>query len=289
MQKIIFLLILFTITFDYCQNKFEEENCDVLHKNPANYLADVEKNLTFGRNILNVEKDETYILDFKDLINNSPGMDLLIYTDLYTVQDKISQFDIFNESEYTNKKIAFTSNAKKSGFIDVEKVNKYEYIINKNTEREDFYKGVIAMKKNKVESQFYINIIPKDNNSDLYFFQTNKSSVRDNNKDRIKLYYLNDFENKNLKEIIAYIKEHPMKRERCINGKAEIFGYSYDNLDKNIDISISYKQIKGTGTLGPILSLSILFAGLVVVTIIFFKNTYCDTGYRSKMDSNIEE
>ena len=289
MKKKLFLLILVTITFDYCQNKFEEEKCDDQEKNPAKYLANGGeiKNLKLGENILELEKDKTYILNFKNITYDSSRYELLIYTDLYTVQDKISQFDLFNESEYKNKNITFISNAKKSGFIDVEVVNKFEYIINKNTEREDFYKGVIAMKKNNVESQFYINIIPKDNNSDLYFFQTNKSSVRDNNKDRIKLYYLNDFENKNLKEIIAYIKEHPMKRERCINGKAEIFGYSYDNLDKNIDISISYKQIKGTGTLGPILSLSILFAGLVVVTIIFFKNTYCDTGYRSKMDSNI--
>ena len=80
-----------------------------------------------------------------------------------------------------------------------------------------------------------------------------------------------------------------MKRERCINGKVEIFGFDYKNLDKDIKVKIGYTQIKGTGILGPILSLSILFAALVVVTAIFIKNTYFDTGYKNKTNLKADE
>ena len=287
MRKKIFLLILSIITFDYSENTFEEEKCNVYKMGFVDELSTIEiiNNVSFGRNSLSVTENKAYVLNFTNLTYDENENDLLIYTDLHTVQDNISQFDIFNET----KIITFNTYAKKSGFIDVELVKKNEYQINKNTIRENFYQGNIIMKTNKVETQFYINIIPTDNNSDLYFFQTNISSVRDDNRDKMNLYYFNDFENKNLKEIINYIKGNPMKRERNINGKVEIFGYDYKNLDKDFYISKAYTQIKGDGTLGPILSLSILFAALVVVTAIFIKNTYCDTGYKNKMSSNMDE
>ena len=289
MKNKIFLLILFIITFDYCESTFEEEKCNVYKMGLVDELSSNEiiKFDSFGRKSLEVEKNKIYVLNFANLNYEEDKNDLLIYTDLHTVQDNISQFDIFNETK--NKNITFIPSATKSGFIDVEKVNKNEYQINKNIIRENFYQGNIFMKTNRVEKQFYINIIPTDNNSDLYFFQTNISSVRDDNRDRINLYYFNDFENKNLKEIIDYIKENPMKRERYINGKVEIFGYDYKNLDKDFYISKGYTRIKGKGTLGPILSLSILFAALVVVTAIFIKNTYCDIGYKSKRNSKMDE
>ena len=132
------------------------------------------------------------------------------------------------------------------------------------------------MNKTVEDAKFFVNIIPSDNNSDLYFFQTNRTSVRDDNKNRFKLYYFHDFGSKTLKEVINYIQDHPMKRERYINGKLEIFGYYYKDLDKDIYISKQYKQIKGTGILGPILSLSILSAALIVVVAFFIKNTYFD-------------
>ena len=182
------------------------------------------------------------------------------------------------------KNVTFNSNIEKAGFIDVEFVKRGEYNINKNTTREEFYDRTIMMRKGNEERQFYINFIPNDNNSDLYFFQTNKSSVRDDNKDRLKLYYSNDFENKNLDEIIKGINDNPMKRERCINGKIEIFGYSYKYLDKDIGISIGYKQIKGTGILGPIICLSVLFVALVIIVAIFIKNTYFTIKRRAEED-----
>ena len=69
---------------------------------------------------------------------------------------------------------------------------------------------------------------------------------------------------KTLDEIIGNATANPMKRERYINGKAEIFGYSYDGLNKDIGIEIKYKRIKGDGITGPIVSLSVLFVALVI-------------------------
>jgi hypothetical protein len=242
-----------------------------------------------GYNEIKIKKNEQFTLNFTNLTYDKAEQDLLIYTDLNKVSEDISQFDIFNETLYAEKIIKFTPNEDKSCFLDIEIVNKGEFVVNKNITREGFYKGVIDMRQNDQESKFYVNLIPSDNNSDLYFFQTNISSVRDDNKDRINLYYFNDFGNKKLGEVISYIKANPMKRERCINGKVEIFGFDYKNLDKDIKVKIGYTQIKGTGILGPILSLSILFAALVVVTAIFIKNTYFDTGYKNKMNLKADE
>ena len=169
--------------------------------------------------------------------------------------------------------------------------DKDSFEINKDVIREKFYKGSIEMLKNESGNKFYINYIPLDNNSDLYFFQTNKSSVRDENKDRFKLYYFNDFQsfkNKTLEELYEHIMQNPMKRERYISGKIEIFGYSYSGLDKDLYIKKGYEQIKGDGIIGPAVSLSVLFAALIIVVAIFIKNTYCDTGYRKRL-SELQE
>lgn len=241
-------------------------------------FENTEVKLNLSHNEIKVEKDIDYILKLN--LIEAADSDLLIYTNLDDVFN-LTQFDLIKNENLTDE-ILFSASDSKSGFIDFLLVEKDKYIINKDIKRENFYKKNIPMYEGKTDYSYYINLIPTDNNSDLYFFQTNKSSVRDENKDRIKLYYLNDFSNKDLKNIFEYIKDHPMKRERCINGKAEIFGYYYDNLDKDIYIKISYNKIKGDGILGPILSLSILFVLLIIVVVIFIKNTYYDSGYRSK-------
>lgn len=281
MKNIILSLVLLTFVFCYDLDQSEENK-------PKNYKLDLQQeepvNLTLGQNTLNFKKDNNYSLNFAYLKYNSTLEDLLIYTNLQDVQDKISQFDIFNETLYPEKNILLTATNDKSGFLDIKIVPKDKYVINRTAIREDFYykDNTINMFQGKEESKFFINIIPTDNNSDLYFFQTNKSSVRDDNKDRINLYYLNDFDGKNLDQIIEFIEANPMKRERCINGKVEIFGYSYKDLDKYIVLTKEYKQIKGTGILGPILSLSILFAALVVVVAFFIKNTYFEDPNKNK-------
>jgi predicted oxidoreductase len=94
--------------------------------------------------------------------------------------------------------------------------------------------------------------------------------------------------NKTLGELYEHIMQNPMKRERYISGKIEIFGYSYSGLDKDLYIKKGYEQIKGDGIIGPAVSLSVLFAALIIVVAIFIKNTYCDTGYRKRL-SELQE
>ena len=291
MNNRIILLLLFITVVTYDINKIKEEQSKFYEDNSPNEMLKLQKNgksserllnaenntlnLTIGKNERDFKINERYILDFSNITYDNTIEDLLIYTNLQDIQDNISQIDIFNEI-YPEKKITFISKGEKKGFIDIEKVKKDEYVINKNIIRENFYKGAIRMNKTVEDAKFFVNIIPSDNNSDLYFFQTNRTSVRDDNKNRFKLYYFHDFGSKTLKEVINYIQDHPMKRERYINGKLEIFGYYYKDLDKDIYISKQYKQIKGTGILGPILSLSILSAALIVVVAFFIKNTYFD-------------
>lgn len=285
MENRIILIALFT--FALAHNilegelyKFDEINSII------NIQKEANENITIllkqSRNEINFTENICYQLSFSNISYDPENQDILIYNNLQEVADNISQFDLFNESLYENKIMSFISKQNKTGFIDIKVVSKGEYVINKDIIREDFYKGNIEMIKQKEERKFFVNIIPTDNNSDLYFFQTNRDTIRDENKDRFNLYYFNEFKDKDLDQVIDHINKNPMKRERCINGKLEIFGYTYNNLDKNISISIGYKQIKGTGIVGPIISFSVLFAALVVVLVFFIKNTYFEDGYKNK-------
>jgi hypothetical protein len=297
-------IILFIIYSNFISNKLDDiENIfsninsasddliKISNENKNKYTQDscIKMKMELNRNKLdNIKTNNTYCLDFTSLYN--PDKDILLFTDLYDVQDEICQIDIFNKT--SDKTITFTAKANKSGFIDVKIIDKDSFEINKDVIREKFYKGSIEMLKNESGNKFYINYIPLDNNSDLYFFQTNKSSVRDENKDRFKLYYFNDFQsfkNKTLEELYEHIMQNPMKRERYINGTIEIFGYSYSGLDRDIIITMSYKKIKGDGPTGPAVSLSVLFVALVIVVVVFIKNTYCDTGYKKRLSEIKEE
>ena len=296
-------IILFIIYSNFISNKLDDiENIfsninsasddliKISNENKNKYTQDscIKMKMKLNRNKLdNIETNKRYCLDFTSLYN--PDKDILLFTDLYDVQDEICQIDIFNKT--SDKTITFKAKGSKSGFIDVKIIDKDSFEINKDVIREKFYKGSIEMLKNESGNKFYINYIPLDNNSDLYFFQTNKSSVRDENKDRFKLYYFNDFQsfkNKTLEELYEHIMQNPMKRERYISGKIEIFGYSYSGLDKDLYIKKGYEQIKGDGIIGPAVSLSVLFAALIIVVAIFIKNTYCDTGYRKRL-SELQE
>ena len=294
-------IILFIIYSNFISNKLDDiENIfsninsasddliKISNENKNKYTQDSCIPMKLDRNNLdNIETNKEYCLNFTSLYN--PDKDILLFTDLYDVQDKICQIDILNKT--SNKTITFKAKGSKSGFIDVKIIDKDSFEINKDVIREKFYKGSIEMLKNESGNKFYINYIPSDNNSDLYFFQTNKSSVRDENKDRFKLYYFNDFQsfkNKTLEELYEHIMQNPMKRERYISGTIEIFGYSYSGLDKDLYIKKGYEQIKGDGIIGPAVSLSVLFAALIIVVAIFIKNTYCDTGYRKRL-SELQE
>jgi hypothetical protein len=290
-------LVLYIIFFSSSLSLLEESKPDFSYLNSINEENEGNEkikliNISLGRNQLNIEENKTYNLNFNNISNLKEELknkDLLIYTDLYEVQNKISQFELIDEKNFSEGIKTFNATAKKNCFLDAKLVNKSLYKINKNITREEFYNQTIKMIKFEEKAQYYINIIPTDNNSDLYFFQTNKSSVRDDNKNRFKLYYLNELENKTLEQIISDSISKSMKRERCINGKLEIFGYSYKDLDKDVSISIGYKQIKGTGILGPIISLSVLFVALIIIIAIFIKNTYYNTNKRRYRDTTSEE
>ena len=217
--------------------------------------------------------------------------DYLIFTDLYDVQNVITQVDVWNESLCGDKLVRFNGTGDKNGSINIKAILKDEFEINKNITREHFYNTSITMLKGISKQKFFINIIPTDNNSDLYFFQTNRSSIRGENKDRINFIYVNNFSTfgDDIEALYKNITTNFMKRERYINGKIEIFGYLYSGLNQDYDVTISYKQIKGTGIVGPAVSLSVLFAALVVVVAFFIKNTYCDTVYKKRLTMIKEE
>lgn len=299
MMKNIIRIILLTISLSYILNKSEnEENLSSNLNSPINDIIEkqfeyknkykLEENencieMVIGKNQLEIKNNIEYCLNCSSLY--SDNNDLLIFTDLYNVQNEITQVDVWNTSLYEDKFVRFNGTGDKNGSISIKSIPKGEFEINKAITREYFYNTYIRMLKGENKKKFFINIIPTDNNSDLYFFQTNKSSVRDENKNRMDFTYVNDFSKfgDDINALYINATKSFMKRERYINGKIEIFGYLYSNLDKEFNISISYKQIKGTGIVGPAVSLSVLFAALVVVVAFFIKNTYCDTAYRKRL------
>ena len=301
-MKNIIQIILLAISFNYILNKSKNEENIFSNLNfPINNIMEKQfedKNkfrldenencieMNFGNNRLEINDSVDYCLNCTNLY--SGNNDLLIFTDLYDVQNVITQVDVWNTSFII---IKFNGTGNKTGFINIKNISKGLFEINKNTTREYFYNTNIRMFTGKTEQKFYINIIPNDNNSDLYFFQTNKSSVRGDDKERINFYYINDFSKfgDNIEFLYGNATSNLMKRERYINGKIEIFGYAYSGLGTELYISISYKQIKGDGITGPAVSLSVLFAGLVVVVAFFIKNTYCDTQYKKRLNLIKEE
>lgn len=304
-MKNIIQIILLTISLSYTLNKSENEKyissnlnsplndkIEMQFENKNKYRLDENDNcipMKIGKNQLNITTNKEYCLNFSDLY--SEDNDLLIFNDLYDVQNVITQVDVWNTSLYHDKTVKFNGTGDKNGWINIKSIPKGEFEINKNITREHFYNTSIRMFKDESKKKFFINIIPTDNNSNLYFFQTNRSSVSGDNKERINFSYINNFSkfSDNIEFLYGNATSNFMKRERYINGTIEIFGYLYSKLDTELNISISYKQIKGDGSTGPAVSLSVLFAGLVVVVAFFIKNTYCDTGYKKRLTAIKEE
>lgn len=304
-MKNIFRIILLSISLSYILNKSKNEEyissnlnfpinniMDNQFENKNKYKLDENENckeMVIGNNTLEIKNNVEFCLNCTDLC--SKDNDCLIFTDLYDVQNVITQVDVWNESLCGDKLVRFNGTGDKNGSINIKAILKDEFEINKNITREHFYNTSITMLKGISKQKFFINIIPTDNNSDLYFFQTNRSSIRGENKDRINFIYFNNFSTfgDDIEALYKNITTNFMKRERYINGKIEIFGYLYSGLNQDYDVTISYKQIKGTGIVGPAVSLSVLFAALVVVVAFFIKNTYCDTVYKKRLTMIKEE
>ena len=304
-MKNIIPIILLTISLNYILNKSnnienipsnlkpplddilekESENNNIFRQNENVTCTELEMDI---KNPFSIQFNSEYCINFTNL--NLNDSELLVYTDLYDAQSQITQLDVWNESLYNGSLVKFNGTKNKTGFIQIKKIQKGEFEINKQVTREYIYNFNITMNKTITARKFYINIIKNGNDSDNYFLLNTRSSIRDDNKNRINFSYLNNFKIfDNISDIYENVTKTFMKRERYINGPIEIFGYSYSGLDRDIIITMSYKKIKGDGPTGPAVSLSVLFVALVIVVVVFIKNTYCDTGYKKRLSEIKEE
>ena len=263
----------------------ESEDKNIFRQNENVTCTELEMDI---KNPFSIQHNSEYCINFTNL--NLNDSELLVYTDLYDAQSQITQLDVWNESLYNGSLVKFNGTKNKTGFIQIKKIQKGEFEINKQVTREYIYNFNITMNKTITARKFYINIIKNGNDSDNYFLLNTRSSIRDDNKNRINFSYLNNFKIfDNISDIYENVTKTFMKRERYINGIIEIFGYSYSGLDRDIIITMSYKKIKGDGPTGPAVSLSVLFVALVIVVVVFIKNTYCDTGYKKRLSEIKEE
>ena len=259
-------------------------------------------NLELKYNLISLENETlNYILDLKNITDEDKDKELLLYTNLtnkliYLLDNNNTQeiplfYIISNEYIKNNESLRFQIDANNvigKGFIDFLFVNKGEFEVNQNIIREEFYSKNITIKKAEFNSHYYINFIPTDNNSDLYYLQFSyNDSISSGDKEKIKLYYLNNINNNTIEGIINDIKHKPMKRDRKINGKIEIFAIEYNKLEKDNALCLKYNKIKGEGILGFILTLSILFFFLIILVSIFLKNIYCGSIKISSISEDI--
>jgi len=275
---------------EYKHCEFNKEN------NPKFFLPEKDKKvnvLQWGKKKIEYQEEISYhILNLSNISNDvKNNKDLLIYTNFteeniyyyfdnpsHTENISLSTFGIIenkNISQHDNDNLIIVINSKKAngkGFIDFSFENQGIFELNKNITRESIYKKDINLETSKNISKYYINLIPTDNNSDAYFIQFN-SSLKDE-KDKLKLYYLNSVNQESIEEVINALKNKPLKRDKKINGKIEIFAYEYSDLREGGTLTLAYNRIKGEGIVGFITSMSVLFFILIIIVIIFLKNTY---------------
>jgi hypothetical protein len=273
----------------------EYKHCEFNNENNPKFFFSENKNefnaLKLGYNQIKYQEDISYYkLDLSKISDeDKKNKDLLIYTN-FTEENIYYYFGNSNNIEYIplptfdlventiiqqhdNLTIVINSTKKNGeGFIDFSLEIHGFFEVNKNITREVFYNKNINIEKSKYDSKYYINLIPKDNNSDAYFIQFSSSLKKE--KDKLKLYYLNSVNQGSIKEVKTALKNKPLKRDKKINGKIEIFCYEYSDLEENGSLTLEYNRIKGEGIAGFITSISTLFFILIIIVIIFLKNTY---------------
>lgn len=289
---------------EYCDsNNIASLNSPGLPENEEDFY-----NLRLGSNSIQFNEGSSYYkLDLNIISEEEKNkMELLIYTNLTdrlfylnenTNQSQaVSMFYIIpNEYIIYYDYLKFEIKQKNEsdiGFINFLLVNEGEFTVNQNIIRENFYNRNITLLMNENKKKYFINTIPSDNNSDIYYIQIHyyieEDVDRDEEKDKIKLYYLNNINNDTIEGLIEDIKKKPLKRDKKINGKIEIILVEYNNLKKNIKLNLEYNRIKGEGILGFILSLSVLSFILIILVIIFLKNVYCGN-IKTPPPNNIDE
>jgi len=273
--------------YKHCESN-NEHNPKILFPGYNNEENFIQLNYSINK-IEYTDEISKYMLDLKEIREDEKnGKDLLIYTnfteeaiyyyfDNQNNNENISTFEIIENNKIHDKdNLTIVINSKKRkgiGFIDFSFENQGLFKVNKNITREDFYKQSVNLEKSKNDSKFYINLIPTDNNSEVYFIQLNFSILK-KEKDKLNLYYLNNVNQKSIKEVISALKNKPLKRDKKINGKIEIFAYNYNDLEEDGTLTLAYNRIKGEGIAGFITSISVLFFILIIIVIIFLKNTY---------------
>ena len=273
----------------------EYKHCEFNNENNQEFFVsenDKEiKDLQPGINLIEYKNGISYYALNLSLDNETKDKDLLIYTnftkeeicyyfDNQTQDENISfstfdiiENEIINQHDKDNLTIVINSTKKNgTGFIDFSFEKQGIYEVNKNITREVFYNQIIKLETSKNISKYYINLIPKDKNSDAYFIQFNTNLK--NEKDKLKLYYLNSVNQESIKEVINVLKNKPLKRGKKINGKIDIFAYEYSDLREEGNLTLAFNRIKGEGIPGFIISMSALFLILIIIVIIFLKNTY---------------
>ena len=176
------------------------------------------------------------------------------------------------------------------GFLDILLLNnETEEVELNNGDRKNIFKNKkIPLIKRVNKAHYYFNMIPTEEKTDLYYFEFNYEDPipSEKEKDKVNFYYLNDFKNYTLKEIMTNIRSKKKKRGWHLNGNLEIISFEYKDLKDNGKLKLEYKKIKGEGTLGFILAITIHFILLFVIFGLFLKNTY--HGY-TKTDSDEEK
>ena len=278
--------------FPSLQNEYKpcEFNNENNPKLPISENDNEEKELKLKNNTIVYNKEiSNYKLNLSDYLDNeNKTKDLLIYTN-FTEENIYYYFSNSNNIEYIplptfdiientiiqqhdNLTIVINSTKKNgNGFIDFSLEIHGFFEVNKNITREAFYNKTISIQKNN-SIKYYINLIPTDNNSDAYFLQFT-STVPKEEKDTLNLYYLNSVDQTSIEGVKTALKNKPLKRDKKINGKIEIFAYEYSG-ENDRELTLNYNRIKGEGIAGFITSISALFFILIIIVIIFLKNTY---------------
>lgn len=254
------------------------------------------------RNIINLSDTlNNYYLnlsDIKENISKNNNIQLLLYTNLTNniffndSEDKkvnISTFYIISNNIIIQRDIlefeVYQKNGTGQGFLDILLLNNEteEFIFNNGISRTKIFNKEIQLIEKEKKAYYYINTNPIDKKTDLFYFIFNCKNISNEEKKKVKIYYLNDFTNYTLKEIMDNIRKKEKKRGWKLSGNSEIIVVEYKELKNSGTLKLEYKQIKGEGTLGFILTISILFVLFIITLGVFLKNGYF--GY-TKIDSD---
>ena len=206
----------------------EEKNNLIVGRNNLTNITDSISRYFFNLNCIDEFELETIqILLYTNLTNNLIFMNgeedistafFIIPNDFIRRNNNILEFEVVSK------------NGKENGFLDIFLLNnkEQEFEFNSYISRKLFYNKNLILNKRENKIKYFINIIPDEIDSNLYYlhYKFNKYNDKDpSNEDKknVKIYYLNDFENYTLEEIINNnIKRKKKTRDWQLKGNLEI-------------------------------------------------------------------